>query len=154
RGGQLRSAATLIVIRDSTTRVSTDGGKSARSSPLLRSRTRSQVSAPQAAKARSAAGLGSQCTKGTSVCVSSGNQRFGVERKTRGATRHNSATKRLCSSGPPTCSTTAFENETSNASSSNGRSVPLAVTVLVSGNSRAKFGNGTSLTAVIRSGHG
>ena len=88
------------------------------------------------------------------MCVSTGNQRFGVERKTRGATRQSSATKRRCSSRPPTCSTTAFEKATSNASSSNGSSVPLAVTVLTVGNSRAKFGSGTSLTAVIRSGHG
>ena len=42
----------------------------------------------------------------------------------------------------------------SKASSSKGRLVPLAVTGSTSGNSWAKFGSGTSLTAVICSGHG
>ncbi len=42
----------------------------------------------------------------------------------------------------------------SKESSSKGRLVPLAVTGAICGNSWAKFGSGTSLTAVIRSGQG
>jgi len=88
------------------------------------------------------------------VCVSTGNQRFGVETKTRLATRQSSCTKRRWSRRPPTCSTTAFEKATSNAPSGNGSSRPSAVTVSTCGNSCAKCGSGTSLTAVMRSGQG
>jgi NAD+ synthase (glutamine-hydrolysing) len=65
------------------------------------------------------------------VCVSTGNQRFGVERKTRGATRQSSATNRRCSFRAPTCSTTAFEKARSKASSSNGIDSALTAALAV-----------------------
>ena len=77
---------------------------------------------------------GSQCTNGSSVCTSSGNQRFGVVTNTRRETRQSSCTNCRCPSRPPaTCSTTAFEKPTSNSPSANGSSRPSARTARTRG---------------------
>ena len=75
---------------------------------------------PARSYARPAAPSGSQCTSGSLVCTSIGNQRFGVVRNTRRPTRNASATNDRCRSTSPTCSITAFEKTTSNAPSGNG----------------------------------
>src|SRR5262245_64100322 len=60
------------------------------------------ISNPRVRNRRSRRGPGgSQCTNGSSVCGSSGNQRLGVVTKTRSATRQSSATNCRCPSRPP-----------------------------------------------------
>ena len=97
----------------------------------------SRAEQPVAARA----GAGASARTASSVCGSSGNQRFGVVTNTRAATRQSSSTKRRWPSRPPaTCSTTAFEKPRSNSPSANGRSRPSARTACDDAGTRPRSG--------------
>src|SRR6185312_13209408 len=101
-------------------RISTAPGKSARKSEGPSRWFSFAQDLPARSYARPASDAGSQCTSGSLVCTSTGNQRLGVVRKTRRPTRSASSTNAACRSRPPTCSITAFEWTTSKLSSGKG----------------------------------